>query len=284
MADTMIDLSNALSLPGHDAECLCTGCMMLDMDAHVSANGGTVYEAEHTDPERMRFMAPGTRSGRGFVRHISAKQANFLRMLIATRETAGITIYPGQTLDPTKVNTMGLPAARALIDKLLNAPEIKNTPSVRMATEGQKRFITSLNSQLSSPILTETDISKITFAEVNNTLDMLKSKIANERNAPKATKAATVITPGIYRNEESGEIFKVYKARGGSHLLCKKMIDDEFVYQGAANRFIRGCVRVSIDEAKEYGRRTGSCMICSRELTNPESITNGIGPICASKF
>lgn len=33
-----------------------------------------------------------------------------------------------------------------------------------------------------------------------------------------------------------------------------------------------------------YGKRTGSCAICGRELTNHASIDLGIGPICAEKF
>lgn len=36
--------------------------------------------------------------------------------------------------------------------------------------------------------------------------------------------------------------------------------------------------------AEAYGKRTGVCCICSRELTAGESIDRGIGPICASKF
>ncbi len=33
-----------------------------------------------------------------------------------------------------------------------------------------------------------------------------------------------------------------------------------------------------------YGRRTGNCAICGRELTNHASIDLGIGPICAEKY
>lgn len=33
-----------------------------------------------------------------------------------------------------------------------------------------------------------------------------------------------------------------------------------------------------------YGRRTGNCCICGRELTNHESIELGIGPICAGRM
>ena len=37
-------------------------------------------------------------------------------------------------------------------------------------------------------------------------------------------------------------------------------------------------------ELKAHGINTGVCGCCGRELTNPESIENGIGPICADRF
>ena len=37
-------------------------------------------------------------------------------------------------------------------------------------------------------------------------------------------------------------------------------------------------------QAVAYGRRTGKCSCCGRELTNGESIDRGIGPICAENF
>lgn len=36
--------------------------------------------------------------------------------------------------------------------------------------------------------------------------------------------------------------------------------------------------------ATAYGRRTGSCSCCGRELTREESIARAIGPVCASKW
>jgi hypothetical protein len=33
-----------------------------------------------------------------------------------------------------------------------------------------------------------------------------------------------------------------------------------------------------------YGKASGNCAICGRDLTDPESIERGIGPICAEKF
>lgn len=33
-----------------------------------------------------------------------------------------------------------------------------------------------------------------------------------------------------------------------------------------------------------YGRQIGSCGVCGRTLTDPDSIQKGIGPVCAAKF
>jgi len=39
-----------------------------------------------------------------------------------------------------------------------------------------------------------------------------------------------------------------------------------------------------VDGLKAYGKASGSCGICGRKLTTPESIELGIGPVCAGKM
>jgi len=39
-----------------------------------------------------------------------------------------------------------------------------------------------------------------------------------------------------------------------------------------------------LDQAVAYGKRTGNCACCGRELTKHESIERGIGPVCAAKW
>lgn len=39
-----------------------------------------------------------------------------------------------------------------------------------------------------------------------------------------------------------------------------------------------------LKEAVLYGKQTGSCCCCGRELTDPQSVEMGIGPICATKW
>lgn len=39
-----------------------------------------------------------------------------------------------------------------------------------------------------------------------------------------------------------------------------------------------------VNGLKAYGQRSGSCGLCGRQLTTPESLALGIGPICAAKL
>jgi len=39
-----------------------------------------------------------------------------------------------------------------------------------------------------------------------------------------------------------------------------------------------------LEAAVRYGRLTGSCACCGRELTDPKSVERGIGPVCASNW
>lgn len=59
--------------------------------------------------------------------------------------------------------------------------------------------------------------------------------------------------------------------------LDSRLADDvKAVLLEAANDPLTAAVR--------YGKETGSCSCCGRDLTNPESIKLGIGPICREKF
>lgn len=94
---------------------------------------------------------------------------------------------------------------------------------------------------------------------------------------------------GIYANND-GEIFKVYKALNGSHMLCKKLVADkesktaEFQYVGAPKRHVNHDMKLTLEQAKTFGAIYGVCCVCGRTLTDENSIAAGIGPICAGKF
>ena len=113
---------------------------------------------------------------------------------------------------------------------------------------------------------------------------------------PAAVAPEPVTQDGMYRTPE-GVIYKVQIAHHGSgNLYAKRMwlIEGwEFETHGkrkATFEFERGAIRkltadmkMTLEQAKEFGALYGMCCKCGAILTDEYSISNGIGPICASK-
>lgn len=89
-------------------------------------------------------------------------------------------------------------------------------------------------------------------------------------------------TEGIYLNNQG--VFKLYKTQSG-YLFAKKLQEDgSWVgFPGAANK-LRPETKMTLEQAKQYGKMYGMCMLCGRTLTDEESVAMGIGPICAGKM
>lgn len=65
--------------------------------------------------------------------------------------------------------------------------------------------------------------------------------------------------------------FKNFKSAEGD-LKCERILN------------CLGKIDRAVDETgKAYALKSGNCWVCNRLLTTPESIVNGIGPVCASK-
>jgi hypothetical protein len=109
---------------------------------------------------------------------------------------------------------------------------------------------------------------------------------------------------GMYVHEGPdglGDVFRVYLGQQSGKNLVKQLVDTgqphpeddritlhDWQYVGAAagykgQRALRGARLMTLAEAKEYGRMTGSCCRCGRRLDVPESVEAGIGPVCAGK-
>lgn len=95
---------------------------------------------------------------------------------------------------------------------------------------------------------------------------------------------------GIYIDRATNKIYKVYKMVHGSGRQGVKVLVPEngkgtFHYLGSAvKRLPKSAVRMSMDEAKAFGKIYGFCVRCGRTLTDEGSIEAGIGPICAGKW
>lgn len=87
---------------------------------------------------------------------------------------------------------------------------------------------------------------------------------------------------GIYLNQQG--VFKLYTTQSG-YLFAKKLQQDGtwVGVPGAANK-LRPETKMTLEQAKHYGKMYGMCMACGRTLTDEDSIAAGIGPVCAGKM
>jgi hypothetical protein len=77
-------------------------------------------------------------------------------------------------------------------------------------------------------------------------------------------------------------------ANTGGDLYLGKIIGGEFhTSRDCAPEMRDAIVAVCVDPltaAVAYGKKFGRCSCCGKELSNPESIEAGIGPVCRGKF
>lgn len=85
----------------------------------------------------------------------------------------------------------------------------------------------------------------------------------------------------------NNEVYHVVKSKKGNNYA------KQLIHVGNKGRwdYVKGMVNslnvshlISLDEAKKFGRNHGFCMVCGATLTDPVSVTNGIGPICSQRF
>lgn len=94
---------------------------------------------------------------------------------------------------------------------------------------------------------------------------------------------------GMYQTPD-GTIWKVQRAVHGSGLLYAKRLDVEpgrtgtFTYEPGAIRRLRPEHRMTLEDAKAFGKLYGVCCQCGRTLTDEQSIADGIGPVCAGRL
>jgi hypothetical protein len=107
--------------------------------------------------------------------------------------------------------------------------------------------------------------------------------------APKAWRpAARVEQDGMYLAPD-GTVYKVQQAKvgGSGQLYAKRLVVEDgtgtFVYApGGINR-LDASMRMTLEQAVEYGRLYGVCVRCGSPLTDEVSIAAGIGPVCAGR-
>lgn len=103
---------------------------------------------------------------------------------------------------------------------------------------------------------------------------------------PKAGKAAgrpAVSEAGMYQSAD-GAIYRVQAARTTGNLYAKRLnLAGGFDYEQGAIRKLSAADKMSLAQAKAFGVESGICCVCGAFLTDPKSVAEGIGPVCAGR-
>lgn len=118
---------------------------------------------------------------------------------------------------------------------------------------------------------------------------ILNLAVAEARSARRvAVEAATPQRPpvteaGVYMLEDV--VYRVKPSQQGRlYALAFDPETQSFEYAAGAIKRLSSEDLMTVEQAERFGQRFGICAVCARVLTNPKSITRGIGPVCADKL
>lgn len=247
----------------------------------------------------MRIKCGNCRHSHESVEAVRECYGNDSRMLADTTSGATLRERAEERKSHATKNTMG------------------GSSSGRMATEKMERYVRNLAREREMTPETAADALK-RIGDGRLTFDYARKFIDNYKDTPRrADRRETAPTAmkqdGMYRNPDTGEIYKVQwnKAQGdGRRLYAKRLVlsgvpkgeDSErhnitpgtplldgtakvtFTYAGSCSRVgLRPEMRMTADEAREFGALYGTCVRCGRTLTLEESIERSMGSVCASR-
>lgn len=81
----------------------------------------------------------------------------------------------------------------------------------------------------------------------------------------------------------NGFVLKVQRSENGHTYAKALLVGDKphWVYQGKAPlHHLSDDTLITLEEAIGYGQRWGVCALCGALLTDPDSISQGLGPVC----
>lgn len=91
--------------------------------------------------------------------------------------------------------------------------------------------------------------------------------------------AANLAEEGVYR--VGSAVYRVVTKDG--RRFAEQMVQGKYVYAKGMVYRLRPDQRMTLDEAREWGRKQIRCVRCGTPLSRPESREAGIGPVCATK-
>jgi len=124
--------------------------------------------------------------------------------------------------------------------------------------------------------------SNMTSLDVSKILAVL-DKADSAMKTPKIRVGDFVFSKPAAQSKNAGSLYikqlgeYIGKVTGGYYLPVGSVSKDTVAE-------IQDICKDPMESAVAYGRRTGNCAVCARELTVKESVDRGIGPICADRL
>lgn len=147
----------------------------------------------------------------------------------------------------------------------------------RVATDSQLSYISSLIAKSGSAMNIS---SSMTIAEASELIDQLTRAVA----AVSSSKGSELVPEGIYRRSIDGAMFRVQPSEQGRRYAKTLLETGGWGYERGAVFTLKASERLTLDQVKSWGLDTGVCAVCGRLLSTPESVTAGIGPVCARRY
>ena len=162
-------------------------------------------------------------------------------------------------------------------------------------TAPQISYLTSLAAARIVPswvadFLAKAEVGVSDGREASKCIDTLKAQPFKPLALPKVELPRETVPVGFYFLEN--EVYKVKASKNdptGTRRYAYIFKTDgtnkgHYDYEKGAIYRLTPAHQITVEQAARIGHATGVCCICGRELSDPVSVQNGIGPVCAKKW
>lgn len=123
-------------------------------------------------------------------------------------------------------------------------------------------------------------VTEVPMASIQNMFDTARG---NGLKRPRFVTARLVMSLAPATGRNAGAVY--VKCDGA---YAGKIVSGKFIPLREApaevGELVQAVAADPVEAARRYGKDTGTCACCGRPLTDPQSIANGIGPVCESKW
>lgn len=156
----------------------------------------------------------------------------------------------------------------------------KSVAPADAATEKQLGFLRKLAAERGESAYVEEMIAQsLTKSKASKLIDTVMAM-------PKVASSDAVTESGFYMYGET--VYKVRWNQAKTNLYAQALSTvgskGKWIYAEGAMSKIKADMKLTIDDAAAFGHHNGYCAICGLELSNPESVARGIGPVCINKI